>query len=193
MNQTCELDQALSLNLGYQRNQTNETNQTNRSPYWFALRTKARHEKQVRDRLAAHGFEPLLPIVKQLSQWKDRRKEVELPLFSGYCFARFRWEDRLPVANVTGVVSIIGSGSHPERIPEEEIEALRALMASHLAYGTHPYLEEGMSVEVTRGPLEGVRGVLLRRDKRHRLVISVHLIKQAAAVEIDDCDVVPVS
>jgi transcription antitermination factor NusG len=160
--------------------------------YWFALRTKARHEKQVRDRLAAHGFEPLLPIVKQLSQWKDRRKEVELPLFSGYCFARFRWEDRMPVANVTGVVSIVGAASHPERIPEEEIEALRALMASHLAYGTHPYLEEGMSVEVTRGPLEGVRGVLLRRDKRHRLVISVHLIKQAAAVEIDDCDVVPV-
>jgi transcription antitermination factor NusG len=49
-----------------------------------------------------------------------------------------------------------------------------------------------MSVEVVRGPLEGLRGVLLRKDKRHRLVISVHLIQQAAAVEIDAGDVVSV-
>lgn len=163
------------------------------SASWFALRTKARHEKQVRDRLEAHGFEPLLPLVTRLSQWKDRRKEVELPLFSGYCFARFRWNDRLTVANVTGVVSIVGAGPRPERIPDEEIEAIRALMVSRLSYGAHPYLEEGMMVEVTRGPLEGIRGVLVRKEKRHRLVISVHLIKQAAAVEIDDCDVAPVS
>ena len=79
-----------------------------------------------------------------------------------------------------------------ERIPDDEIEAIRALMASRMAYGTHPYLEEGMAVEVTRGPLEGLRGILVRKERRHRLVISVHLIKQAAAVEIDDCDVVPV-
>ena len=159
---------------------------------WFALRTKARHEKQVRDRLDAQGFEPLLPVITRLSQWKDRRKEVEFPLFSGYCFARFRWEERLAVANVTGVVAIVGAGACPERIPDQEIDAIRRLMASRLSYGAHPYLEEGMTVEVTRGPLEGLRGVLIRREKRHRLVISVHLIKQAAAVEIDDCDVAPV-
>jgi len=45
---------------------------------------------------------------------------------------------------------------------------------------------------VQRGPLEGVRGILLRKGKRHRLVILVHLIKQAAAVEIDVADVTPV-
>jgi transcription antitermination factor NusG len=193
MNQICELDQAPSLNLGFQRNQTNETHQTNRCRYWFALRTKARHEKQVRDRLEAHGVEPLLPVITRLSQWKDRRKEVEFPLFSGYCFARFQWDERIAVANVTGVVAIVGAGSRPEQIPDEEIAAIRALMSSRLTYGEHPYLEEGMLVEVTRGPLEGLRGILVRREKRHRLVLSVHVIKQAAAVEIDDCDVVPVS
>ena len=33
-------------------------------------------------------------------------------------------------------------------------------------------------------------GILLRKEKRHRLVIGVHLIQQAAAVEIDVKDVV---
>ena len=46
-------------------------------------------------------------------------------------------------------------------------------------------------VEVVRGPLQGVRGILLRKEKRHRLVISVHLIQQAAAVEINVSDVAP--
>ncbi|TAL09546.1 MAG: antitermination protein NusG, partial [Nitrospirae bacterium] len=58
------------------------------TPRWYAVRTRSRHEKLVRDRLAALGLEHLLPTVHRLSQWKDRKKEVEVPLFSGYCFAR---------------------------------------------------------------------------------------------------------
>ncbi len=49
-----------------------------------------------------------------------------------------------------------------------------------------------MRVEVIRGPLQGAHGILLRKDKRHRLVLGVRLIQQAAAVEIDVNDVVPV-
>lgn len=46
-------------------------------------------------------------------------------------------------------------------------------------------------VDIIRGPLQGVRGILLRKEKRHRLVIGVRLIQQAAAVEIDVNDVIP--
>lgn len=164
----------------------------NGNPRWYAVRTRSRHEKLVRDRLAALGIEHLLPTVHRLSQWKDRKKEIEVALFSGYCFARFGWPDRLAVQTVSGVVEIIGGGQRPEPIPDAEIDALKSLMASELPYDAHPYLREGMMVEVRRGPLEGVRGVLLRKAKRHRLVISIHLIQQAAAVEIDDSEVVPV-
>lgn len=160
--------------------------------HWYALRTRSRHEKLVRDRLHKQGVEQLLPTLKRLSQWKDRKKAIEVPLFAGYCFARFPWRDRLPVLTVPGVVSIVGGGMAPQPIPEEEINALKSLMDSELPYDAHPYLREGMAVEVTRGPLEGIRGILLRKEKHYRLVISVHLIKQAAAVEIDAVDVVPI-
>lgn len=159
---------------------------------WYALRTKSRHEKVVRDQLEHQGIEPLLPTVKRLSQWKDRRKEIEVPLFSGYCFVRFGSEQKLPVLKTVGVVDIVGSGQRPEPIPEEEIKALQTLMTSVLPYDPHPYLSEGMMVEVVRGPLQGVCGILLRKEKRHRLVLGVRLIQQAAAVEIDVGDVVAV-
>lgn len=167
-------------------NQTNEMHHL----HWYALRTKSRHEKLVRDQLDRQGIEPLLPTVKRLSQWKDRKKEIEVPLFSGYCFVRFGQHEKTPVQKTIGVVEIVGGGSRPESIPEPEIDALRRLMTSVLPYDSHPYLHEGMKVEVVRGPLQGVHGILLRKERRHRLVIGVHLILQAAAVEIDVNDVI---
>lgn len=159
---------------------------------WYALRTRSRCEKVVRDQLLSQGIEPLLPTVKRMSQWKDRKKEIEVPLFSGYCFVRFAADRKLPVLKTLGVVDIVGAGHSPEPIADEEIAALRTLMASVLLYDSHPYLHEGMVVEVIRGPLQGVRGILLRKEKRHRLVLGIRLIQQAAAVEIDISDVVPI-
>jgi transcription antitermination factor NusG len=171
----------------------NQADQVNQSNYlrWYALRTRSRHEKVVRDQLLSQGIEPLLPTVKRLSQWKDRRKEIEVPLFSGYCFVRFTSDHKLPVLKTIGVVDIVGSGHSPEPIPDEEIVAIKTLMTSVLPYDPHPYLHEGMMVEVIRGPLQGVRGILLRKEKCHRLVLGVRLIQQAAAVEINVSDVTP--
>ncbi|MDR4464015.1 MAG: UpxY family transcription antiterminator [Nitrospira sp.] len=176
----------MSADSGYRDKEGIETE----SLHWYALRTRSRHEKLVRDQLDKQGIEPLLPTVKRLSQWKDRKKEIEVPLFSGYCFVRFAHREKTPVQKVTGVVEIVGSGSRPEPIPEQEIDALRRLMTSVLPYDPHPYLHEGMRVEVIRGPLQGVQGILLRKEKRHRLVLGIRLIEQAAAVEIDVKDVV---
>lgn len=156
---------------------------------WYAIRTKSRHEKLVRDRLAGQGIEQFLPTVKRLSQWKDRKKEIEVPLFSGYCFARVALEDRLSVRKTYGVANIVGNGHGPEPIPDEEIDGIRLLIRSKLLYDVHPYLQQGSLVEVIRGPLQGVRGVLLRKASRYRLVLAVHLIQHAAAVEIDSSDV----
>jgi transcription antitermination factor NusG len=146
----------------------------------------------VRDQLSTQGIEPLLPTVKRLSQWKDRKKEIEVPLFSGYCFVHFSPGQKLPVLKTVGVVDIVGA-TQPEPIPDEEIEALQKLMTSVLPYDPHPYLHEGMDVEVIRGPLQGVRGILLRKEKRHRLILGVRLIQQAAAVEIDVNDIAPIT
>jgi transcription antitermination factor NusG len=127
----------------------------------------------------------------RLHQWKDRKKKIEVPLFSCYCFAQFTWEDRFAVRRTPGIVQIVGNGAGPEPVTEDEIQAIKALMASALPYDAYPYLEEGMAVQVIRGPLEGVHGILLRKPKPFRLVISVNLIRQSAAVEIDADDVVP--
>ena len=162
------------------------------TPHWYAVRTRSRHEKVVRDQLAARSLEPFLPLWTRWSRWKDRRKQIATPLFPGYCFARFQLAEKLLVLKTPGVVWIIGGNGTIEPVSAEEIEAIRTLVDGPLRYDPCPFLAEGMEVEVVRGPLMGVRGRLLRKDRGARLVIAVTLIRQAASVEIDAADVAAV-
>jgi transcription antitermination factor NusG len=152
---------------------------------WYALRTRSRHEKVVRDQLTTRGIEPFLPLVTRWRQWADRRKQVTFPLFPGYCFARFPLRDRLAVLTAVGAVEILGNGDGPVPVPEAEIEGVRRLATCTLPVDPHPYLRDGDWVEVTRGPLAGLQGILLRKGARARLVISVRLIERAVSVELD--------
>jgi transcriptional antiterminator NusG len=157
---------------------------------WFALQTRSRHEKIVRHELTVRKIEQFLPTVKRVSQWKDRKKEIEFPLFPGYCFARFSLNDRLAVLQSPGVVHIVGA-LRPEPIPDLEIESLRIVMNNRTRYELYPYLKEGCLVKVTKGPMQGVKGVFVRHARPYRLVLSINLIQQAVAVEIDASSVVP--
>ena len=159
---------------------------------WYVLRTRSRHEKTVHNQLVEREVQTFLPVVERWSRWKDRRKKIAFPLFPGYCFARFSLVERLRVLNVVGVAGLVGCSGRPEPVPDAEIDAIQRLAATTLQYDPHPFLTEGMDVEVVRGPLAGVRGKLLRKDRITRLVLAVTLIHQAAVVEIHPADVVPV-
>ena len=160
---------------------------------WFAVRTLSRHEKLVRDQLARRNIEHFLPTTKRFNQWTDRKKQVEVPLFPGYCFARLRWEDRLAVLQSQGVVCLIGSAGRAEPIPDEEIDSLRKVLNNSSEFAYHPYLKEGMLVEVIHGPLQGVKGRLVREARHARLVLSITLIQRAVAIEISADSVAPAS
>jgi transcription termination/antitermination protein NusG len=160
-------------------------------PQWFALWTRSRHEKTVRDQLLGRDIETFLPTINRWSRWKDRKKQIEWPLFPGYCFARFLPSASLPVLKCVGVVSIISVEGRPAPIPDVEIESVRRLVESELRYDPCPLIREGMLVEVIHGPLQGVVGRLVRKGPHSRLVLSVDLISRGVSVEVDAADVRP--
>ena len=156
---------------------------------WFALWTRSRHEQVVREQLERKQIETFLPTVARWSRWKDRKKKIDWPLFPGYCFARFDTRQRLLVLKCTGVVNIVSIEGEPAPIPEHEIDGIRQLVESDLAYDPCPLVREGQMVEVVHGPLKGVVGRLVRKGAHARLVLSVDLIGQAVSVEVDAADV----
>lgn len=159
---------------------------------WCALYTRSRHEKTVAEMLAAKEFEVFLPLYKSVRRWKDRKMLLALPLFPCYVFVRGGVYRRLDVLTTPGVHMILLRGERVAIIPEFEIEALRKAVEGPTRIEPHPFLKCGERVRVTRGSLEGVEGILVRKKNVYRLVLSVDMMAQSAAVEIDASDVEPI-
>jgi len=154
---------------------------------WFAIQTRARHEKVVEQRLRDKGVVTFLPLVKVERQWSDRRKIVDMPLFSCYVFAKFpaHNDHRLRVLVVDGVVKLVGSGGRGAPIPEAQIEAVEKLMQEQLPYSVYPFLKIGQRVRIRSGALTGVEGILLQRSGERTLVVSIDAIQRSLAVRIE--------
>jgi len=158
---------------------------------WFAVRTRSNYEKRVAALFVEKGIECYLPSFREVHQWKDRKKLIDLPLFPGYLFTRMldTREARLSVLRSDGVVNILGQGDAIEPVPDHEIEAVRQLLDSNGRCQAHPLLQKGAWVRVKRGPLKDLEGFLIRVKNQSRLVLSVTLLAQSVSTEIDVSDV----
>ena len=165
--------------------------ESNQSERWYALQTRARHEKIVKERLDKRGVETFLPTVTEVHHWSDRKKKVELPLFSCYLFARLAPTrlDQLRVLCVEGVFRFVGPRREGLPIPDEQIEAVRALLESQLPCSSHPFLKIGQRVRVRSGSLDGLEGILISRNGDSTLVISVDAIQRSLAVSVNGYEI----
>lgn len=160
---------------------------------WYAVQTRARHEKVVAERFRQQGLNTFLPLVSQVRRWSDRKKTVQLPLFSCYVFVRsgISAQDRLRVCRVEGVSRIVGNRGEGIPIPESQIEAVRSLTLNELSYSEHPFLKIGQRVRIRSGALNGVEGILTGRNGDATLVVSINAIQRSLAVRIEGYDVEP--
>lgn len=158
---------------------------------WWAIYTRHQHEKAVAQVLATKGFDVFLPLYDSVRRWKDRSKMLSLPLFPCYVFVRGGMNRRLHVLTTPGVHTILYNGDRIATIPKGEIEAIQKAVHSPCRVEPHPFLRCGEKVRVIRGSLEGVQGVLVRKKSIYRLVLSVEMLAQSVAVEIDAVDVEP--
>jgi transcription antitermination factor NusG len=161
------------------------------SAQWYAAYTCVRHEKLVGRQLDERRIEHFLPLYRSVRQWKDRRKEIDLPLFPGYVFVRVAVQERLRVLQLPGVVRFVSFNGAPAILPGQDIETLRSGLARHIYAEPHPYLRVGRRVRVVRGPLMGVEGIVFRKKDRLRIVISIDVIMRSIAVELDAADLKP--
>jgi transcription antitermination factor NusG len=158
---------------------------------WYGLQTRSRHEKIVVQRLAERGVKTFLPLVTEVHRWSDRKKSVQMPLFSCYVFAKFapKREERLRVLRVDGVFGLVGAGGEGAPIPDEQIHAVRSLVDGQLPWSSHPFLKIGQRVRIRSGALDGMEGILVSRNGDRTLVISVDAIQRSLAVRVEGYEV----
>ena len=160
---------------------------------WYAAYTSARHEKTVAEHLRQRDVECFLPLYETVRRWNNGRHRVQMPLFPGYVFVRMEMRDKLRVLQVPGLAQLVTFQGAPAALPDSEIETLRSALTTGVLAQPHRYLNVGSKVEICSGPLQGMRGVLLRHQGQFRVVISVEMIMRSIVVEVDASELVAVN
>jgi len=159
---------------------------------WYAAYTAPRHEKSAARQLQLSQLECFLPLYSTVRRWKNRtRVRLDLPLFPSYVFVRMTRREYARALAVPGIINLVGSGRSPSPLPDSDIESLRhGLPDGKVA--PHPFLVAGEKARITCGPFAGMTGILVRQKNQFRVVLTLELIKQSVAVEIDSDEIEPV-
>lgn len=153
---------------------------------WYVIYTRSRAEKKVETELLAQEIECFLPLQKKLRQWKDRKKWVEMPLMSGYCFVHITRKDYDRVLQANNVVCYVTFEGKAAVIPEHEITSLKQMLkqSDFDITVSHENFEPGKKVEIIAGALIGLKGELIKRRGKHRFILRIQKIETFFTIEI---------
>jgi transcription antitermination factor NusG len=154
---------------------------------WKVVYVASRQEKKVANRLEQLGITHYLPLYKKLSQWSDRKKWVEFPLFNGYLFVKPTNLQRDKVLEQPGAVAYVRYNKEDAVIPQKEIEIIKNVLKSGYSLetiNTPEDFEIGEKVQVMEGPLAGEDVDILRRNKEEFFLVSFDTLGQSIKVEL---------
>ena len=152
---------------------------------WYAVFTVPQSEKSVVKHLGLREIESFLPTNETVRLWKNpQRVKTILPLFPTYLFVHISSRERVKVLQSPGVLQIVGNGREGVPLPDSDVEILRCgLRSQHI----EPYRElvVGEKVRIKSGLMRGIEGTLVRKCTGNRFVLTLELINQHAAMEVD--------
>ena len=157
---------------------------------WYVVYTRSRAEKKVARELELKDIEVFLPIHKQLRKWKDRKKWIETPLITGYCFVHVSRKEYFEVLQTMNVVCYITFEGKAAPVPQYQIDYLKKLtqQSDFEVTVTQENFKPGQKVEVISGPLVGIKGELIESRGKQRFVLRFEQINSYISVEIPASD-----
>ncbi len=153
---------------------------------WHALYTRHQHEKTVAEALSRKGHTVFLPLYGTTRLWRNRPKQLLLPLFPCYVFLQGGMTHTIDIMSTPGIVNIVQWSGAPAVIPPEQIVVVRRMIENPHRIEPHEYLRCGDKVRVISGTLRGMEGILLRIKGKLRLVVSMELLGRSASVEMEE-------
>lgn len=156
------------------------------SKLWHVVYTRSRAEKKVHAELISQFIESFLPLQKQLRQWKDRKRWVEVPLLPGYCFVNICKNDYFRVLQTNNVLSYIMFENKAAVVPEHEIVYLKQLLLQsdfEVAVSFNKY-HPGEKVEIIKSPLMGLQGELVKAHGKQRFILRLDSINTVFLADV---------
>ncbi|HSI69914.1 MAG TPA: UpxY family transcription antiterminator [Gillisia sp.] len=154
---------------------------------WYVLYVQFKHEKHVEHLLTLNGIDAFLPLIRTVSQWKDRKKKILKPLFPCYIFVNIKSRAEFYRALTNkGVVNYLSFGDTPALLKQSEICNIKGFLGIEdlsqvEVKGGMPNVGEKATIQ--HGPLRGMKCIIEKIDDRYKIRVNVESIKyQVSAV-----------
>ena len=146
---------------------------------WYVLYVKSRCEKKVNDLLQHHNLKSYLPLINKVNQWSDRKKVVQVPLFSSYVFVYSENQSEFTKAlSIDGACCYIRFGKEYARVREQEMKNIKLFLdfdLNEIETGlTLPSI--GEIVKFQYGPLAGLECEVAQIKNKKKVVVHIKSI-----------------
>ncbi|MBT8319988.1 MAG: UpxY family transcription antiterminator, partial [Gramella sp.] len=140
---------------------------------WYVLYTKPRMEIKVAKSLMDTNYEVFCPTTKQIRNWSDRKKKVEVPLFNSYVFIRIKNSERSKVFGFPGVVRYLYWLGKPAIARDGEIDTIKNWLKGDTIDDVRiQQISPGDQLKVKSGIFQDKEGIVQKiGSKRIRLIL----------------------
>lgn len=152
---------------------------------WHVMYVQARHEKRIHSDMLEMGVESFLPMKKELHEWSDRKKWIDVPLFSSYVFVNVAPEDRARVYTLNGFVKFVSSNGRPSIVPQWQIDGIKKFVdfyPDRVGVLDSDYV--GAEGVIIAGPLMGMHGKIVDVKNRKCFAMKIDGIEKVLSVTI---------
>ncbi|MBB2148454.1 UpxY family transcription antiterminator [Pedobacter gandavensis] len=147
------------------------------SRHWLVIYTRPRWEKKVDKLLKLQDIRSYCPVRSVTSQWADRKKIVDLPLFSGYVFVWVNEREEYKVRQTLGVLNFIYYMGKPAVIRDNVIEKIEELMSKNVECEVvdSQEIHLGDRIRIKQGIFYNQEGTVIKVQGKHVLMLLDHL------------------
>lgn len=158
-----------------------------KSDVWIVGYTKPNFEKKVADNFCKQGIESIAPTQKQLKQWSDRKKWVDVVLFKSYIFVR-----KLEFLKMKGKVSFpdgfmkwISINRKPSIVTAEEMQTIQRICLSENKIEIEAgEIAEGKTIEIKEGILKGIKGKIIKNKSNKHLTLWIEALNCTMKIKL---------
>jgi transcriptional antiterminator RfaH len=155
--------------------------------HWYVLTSKPREEQRAYDNLTTQGYEVFLPKMVQVTKKKGLKKIALKPLFPNYLFIQLDKQvaNFNAIRSTRGIGSFVRFGLNQAVIGNDIIDDIKQSMANDKQSKTLAELLaycQGDTVEMTQGPLIGLKAIYQAKDGLDRSVLMVKMLGQESQV-----------
>lgn len=152
---------------------------------WWSLYTRSRREKELSRHLLQRQIPFYAPVIgKRYRAPNGRLRTSYVPLFPNYVFVLASEDERIEALTTNCV-------SKSERVEDDqvlvfELRQIQSLINTGAPLTPEARLEKGNRVRVKNGPFRGYEGVVIRREGKTRLLLSLQYLQKGVSMELDE-------